>query len=454
MIKSVSDNVLEKHNYRAVAEFEEQESVMFTWPGWITAYRDDKVDYDVRPLAADIVKELDEVVDTIFIQALNYDHAEIMKYLKDRNVPTGKVKIIDFHDDVLEVNDYDGMDPSELLVFQVRDMAADVAMDDEGNRAVVGFDQCFYAMSGKTQASRDGAIMAKFAPWHAKEAGIKDVIWTRLCSEGGDRDYNGKGVMLATLKTEWNKRNGYLRKEEVEAEFKRIFNLKKIIWMPDGTYDDDDFCSGPVPGPDNEYTAYRTCAANGHLDEYARFVRPNMILLAEVTEEEAAKSELARLNKERLDAAYEAVKDATDADGNPIEIVRIPVPDHIFVPMDFDNCAKDYNWTAHIWDEYTTMLDGSPAPKMVKQPVNMLPALSYTNFLVTNKKVLAQCYWKPGMPESIKKKDDKAMEILQYCFPDRKICRMDSFALNVVGGGVHCFTHEIPKAKKIEDQTF
>lgn len=55
----------------------------------------------------------------------------------------------------------------------------------------------------------------------------------------------------------------------------------------------------------------------------------NTILLAEVTEEEAATSPISAENKRRLDAAYEVVSKATDANGNPYKILRIPASGHI-----------------------------------------------------------------------------------------------------------------------------
>lgn len=72
---------------------------------------------------------------------------------------------------------------------------------------------------------------------------------------------------------------------------------------------------------------YRSLSANGHIDEMARFVGENKILLAEVTQEEASRLESMRITKERLDKAYEILKAETDADRNPFEIIRIPVPD-------------------------------------------------------------------------------------------------------------------------------
>lgn len=67
-------------------------------------------------------------------------------------------------------------------------------------------------------------------------------------------------------------------------------------------------CTDLVPGPDGTPYAYRTCAANGHMDEMARFTDTNTIILGEVTGEEAAENELYRRNKERFDMAAEILQ--------------------------------------------------------------------------------------------------------------------------------------------------
>lgn len=70
------------------------------------------------------------------------------------------------------------------------------------------------------------------------------------------------------------------------------------------------------------------------MDEMARFTDAHTIVLGEITEKEAAESELSRRNKVRFDMAYDVLKDATDADGIPIRIVRIPVTEHEYLDMD------------------------------------------------------------------------------------------------------------------------
>ena len=80
--------------------------------------------------------------------------------------------------------------------------------------------------------------------------------------------------------------------------------------------------------------------------------------------------------------------------------------------------------------------------------MKFLPALSYCNFLITNGLVLAQKYYQEGMPLSVKEKDEQAKRILEQCFPDRKVVQINTLALNLNGGGIHCFTRHVPAPRK------
>jgi len=90
------------------------------------------------------------------------------------------------------------------------------------------------------------------------------------------------------------------------------------------------------------------------------------------------------------------------------------------------------------------LLNGTPFPY---DPINVLPALSYCNFLIANNVVIAQKYYEEGMSELIKEKDEKALNVLKTTFPNHRIVQVNTLALNLYGGGVHCHTRNIPAAK-------
>jgi len=68
--------------------------------------------------------------------------------------------------------------------------------------------------------------------------------------------------------------------------------------------------------------------------------------------------------------------------------------------------------------------DGSKAP------------VSYTNFYIGNEVVLAAIFKD--------KNDAAALEILEKCFPDRKVLGIDCSDIIYGGGAVHCITQQEP----------
>ena len=125
---------------------------------------------------------------------------------------------------------------------------------------------------------------------------------------------------------------------------------------------------------------------DGHIDEVARFVAPEKILCAYEDDPSDANYQILKANYETLAKEFEAIK--------------LPMP-------------------------HMTYSNGEKAP------------VSYANFYIGNKIVLAGIFGD--------KNDEKALEILQSVFPDRKIVTLDCRELIYGGGGIHCMTREQPK---------
>jgi agmatine deiminase len=51
------------------------------------------------------------------------------------------------------------------------------------------------------------------------------------------------------------------------------------------------------------------------------------------------------------------------------------------------------------------------------------------------------------MSELIKEKDEKALNVLKTAFPNHRIVQVNTLALNLYGGGIHCHTRNIPATK-------
>lgn len=138
---------------------------------------------------------------------------------------------------------------------------------------------------------------------------------------------------------------------------------------------------------------------DGHIDELARFVGPNKIVCAY---EEDPKDE----NYAILKNNYETLLAARNLQDQPFEIVKLPMP-HVY----FKDAAVGLQ-------------------EQAKAPA------SYTNFYIGNKVILASVFNDPN--------DSKALEILQSCFPNRKIIGIDCSDLIYGGGAIHCMTQQQP----------
>lgn len=249
---------------------------------------------------------------------------------------------------------------------------------------------------------------------------------------------NGPDVMIAVEDTEVVKRNPEYTKEEIEDEYKRVWNLDKIIWIPKPMLEDDDIRKGPIDKMEDGTLIWPGSFA-AHADEYCRFVDEDTVLLAEVTEEEAAEGPISAENKRRIDAAYEILKNETLPDGRPLKIVRMPFPEHLIFRGSQDNPTV-MGWKQFFDENGGVAFDGTPWPEGDYCFVN---SCSYCNFLVCNDVVLGQRYWHEGMDPKIKEKDERAKAVLKSVFPGREVVMLDTYYLNLFGGGVHCWTKNV-----------
>ena len=131
---------------------------------------------------------------------------------------------------------------------------------------------------------------------------------------------------------------------------------------------------------------------DGHIDDIARFVSSKKILAAYENNREDE-------NFKILDDNYKVLSKALDQDGKLFEVIKLPMPH-----MKYD--------------------DSSKAP------------VSYTNFYIGNTVVLVPVFNDPN--------DEKTMQIIQSCFPDRKVVGIDCTEIIYGGGAIHCVTQQQP----------
>jgi len=209
---------------------------------------------------------------------------------------------------------------------------------------------------------------------------------------------------------------------------KVAFNLKKVIWMKEGIIDDQQSFVGKLPGD-----VFSCGGTGGHVDEFVRFVGPNTVILASVLDEERDHP-IASISHKKLEENYEILIKETDQDGNPLNIIRLPLP-----PMHFiDIQPKDGMYEIM---ESMKFIDGSK----IDGPFKIITASSYCNFLVTNNLVLVAKYYKEGGNLLTKHTDELTVKTLSECFPGREIVQIECELLNIGGGGMHCITQQEPR---------
>jgi len=206
----------------------------------------------------------------------------------------------------------------------------------------------------------------------AKESGER-LFLPGIVMEGGSLDVNGLGTLLTTESCLLNpNRNPHLSRTDIEWYLREYLGVKLILWLGDGIVGDD---------------------TDGHIDDLTRFVSARKLVT--VIEDDPADDNFLPLrdNLARL-------RNMTDQDGNPFEIVELPMPRARFI------------------DD------------------QRLPA-SYANFYIANQRVL--------VPTFRDENDMTALEILSQVFPDRRVVGIDCTDLVWGLGSIHCVTQQQPK---------
>jgi agmatine deiminase len=189
-----------------------------------------------------------------------------------------------------------------------------------------------------------------------------------LVLEGGSIDVNGAGVLMTTeecLLSPIQARNPDLTRTEIERALHQFLGAEKILWLKNGIVGDD---------------------THGHIDDVARFVSPETIVIATEFNEADENHEILRQNRELLE--QESYK-----------VVELPMP----APLYFEG--------------------------------RRLPA-SYANFYIANELVL--------VPTFNDANDRKALDTLASVFPTRRIVGIHAVELVWGLGTLHCMTQQQP----------
>lgn len=134
-----------------------------------------------------------------------------------------------------------------------------------------------------------------------------------------------------------------------------------------------------------------------------------------------------------------------DTDGHIDDITRFVNEDTVVTVVEEDKNDENYHILQENLETLKTMrlLNGKqlnivelPMPDAVVYEDTRLPA-SYANFYIANSAVIVPTYRS--------KNDDKAIDILTQCFPDRKVVGIDSTDIIWGLGSFHCLSQQEPE---------
>jgi agmatine deiminase len=201
----------------------------------------------------------------------------------------------------------------------------------------------------------------------------------RIVLEGGGIDVNGEGLLLVTeewLLTDTQVRNSGMSRADYEAVFARWLDVRRTLWLGEGCVGDD---------------------THGHVDDIARFVASDTIVLAVEEDSSDENHERSMDNLRRLELASE------DPEIGPLRIVTLPFP----------------------------------------RPVTMngerLPA-SYANFYIANGVVL--------VPTFNDVNDRLALDTLARAMPQHTVVGIHAVDLVWGLGTLHCLTQQEPSGRR------
>ena len=193
--------------------------------------------------------------------------------------------------------------------------------------------------------------------------------------EGGSIESDGRGTVLTTsVCLMAPHRNQPMSQEEVEQTLKERLCARKIVWLDHGQLIGDD--------------------TDGHIDTIVRVCPGNTLLYVGCDDEaDPQYADLKALEKQ--------LREATDANGRPFHLLRLPMPDAIYDDGD------------------------------------RLPA-TYANFLIINEAVIVPTY-------NQEENDARALALVAEAFPGYDIIGIDSRTIIRQHGSIHCLTMQYPE---------
>jgi agmatine/peptidylarginine deiminase len=273
---------------------------------------------------------------------------------------------------------------AELDDFWMRDIGPTFVTDPSRPGELGAVDWVFNGWGANAWATwtRDDRIAATIA-----EASGATHVPSTMVNEGGGIHTDGNGLLLATETVQRDpRRNPYLSRERIEAEFARTIGTDRTIWLPRGlTRDNEDL------------------GTRGHVDMVATFASPDVLLV-----------------HAQPDAAH---------------------PDHLVMPL--IRAALDAGLAAAGVSQNGVSQTGAsptvielPAPSVLTDDEGYVD-WNYVNHVPVNGAVIACSFGDDAA-------DDRARGILADAYPGRQVVSIDAREVFARGGGLHCITQNQP----------
>jgi agmatine deiminase len=222
----------------------------------------------------------------------------------------------------------------------------------------------FNGWGGKYDLAGDSDVGLRLA--RREGLAVEDHGWIL---EGGAIDGDGTGLCVTTEQCLLNRnRNPQLDQAEVEARLEADLGYSRVLWLGDGLI--------------NDHT-------DGHVDNLARFVGENRLLIPEATDN---------------DPNWRVYQDAVQrAQSFGVEVVRFPSPGRVLGPEE-----------------------------------EIVPA-SYMNFYIGNAAVVVPLYGQEN--------DAAAIQALEGLFPGRQVVGQRAEHILTGGGSFHCISQQLPRLR-------
>ncbi|CAE6883850.1 Agmatine deiminase [Pseudomonas marincola] len=271
----------------------------------------------------------------------------------------------------------------------VRDTGPTFVTNGQGE--VRGVDWAFNAWGGF-----DGGL---YSPWNRDDQVASKILEIERSKryrtegfvlEGGSIHVDGEGTLITTEECLLNRnRNPHLSREEIEAVLSQHLAVDKVIWLPDGLFNDE---------------------TDGHVDNFCCYVRPGEVLLAWTDDE-------SNPNYVRCQAAMRVLQATKDAKGRELIVHKMPIPGPLHATE--EECAGV--------DLVAGSQERSPEVRL---------AGSYVNFLIVNGGIIAPRFDDPM--------DAEAEAILSRVFPEHRVVMVPGREILLGGGNIHCITQQQP----------